>query len=445
MLRYAAAPASAVAKRVAASNSRLLSSKRRGTAAAAFSFSSLSSASAAAATTTTTELLEAAEQLHLYMWGTDSSGSLLKPDNRADEKVLDVPVEAPEIPQLHHEEAIKFVVCGPTDTAVITTAGRCLVAGENKQGHLGAGHKNPVQQLTEIKLPAEHPETTGVKQVALGSAFAAYVDTVGDLYTAGFGGSTFSGMGALGHGNADSYTEPTLVASLVEDGCAVKQVCAGEAHMTVLTEEGEVLTTGAGSYGRLGNFDTVDQLYLEPTEILTTDMHVTEIAGGKSFTLALTDSGVVYGWGRNHKGQLGTGLGLAVDMYAMTSVPEPIEADELVNRRVTKIAAGHSHAACITDNGELFYWGMTLHLEPVRVDALLHTKIVDVVCGQDYTLAVDHDGRMYSFGKGKTGVLGQGSVKRLNQPAVMEALENVEVVQVSAGWKHAAALVRPRE
>ena len=157
----------------------------------------------------------------------------------------------------------------------------------------------------------------------------------------------------------------------------------------------------------------------------------------------------MYGWGRNHKGQLGTGLGLAVDMYAMQAVPEPIDADELANRTIIKIAAGHSHAAAVADSGELFYWGMSLHLEPVRVDALLHTKIVDVVCGEDYTLAVDADGLMYSFGRGKTGVLGQGgSVRQLNQATRMEAFDDADdprktrrVVQASAGWKHAACLV----
>ena len=75
------------------------------------------------------------------------------------------------------------------------------------------------------------------------------------------------------------------------------------------------------------------------------------------------------------RGKLGTGYGLAVDMYAMAEVPSPIEADELLGRRVVKIAAGHSHAACITESGELFFWGSTLHLEPERVVSLLHTKV----------------------------------------------------------------------
>jgi alpha-tubulin suppressor-like RCC1 family protein len=156
------------------------------------------------------------------------------------------------------------------------------------------GHKNAVEALTLLPMP--------VHSIRLGQTFSALLGTDGELYTFGFGGSSMAGLGNLGHGNGESYLEPKLVESLVEDGCLVKDVQVGESHMTVLTTEGEVLTCGAGSYGRLGSFDSMDQLYLEPTELLTSD--VTHIAGGKSFTLALTSDGVVHGWGRNHKGQV---------------------------------------------------------------------------------------------------------------------------------------------
>jgi alpha-tubulin suppressor-like RCC1 family protein len=135
-----------------------------------------------------------------------------------------------------------------------------------------------------------------------------------------------------------------------------------------------------------------------------------------------------------------------------------------------QIAAGHSHAAALTLTGEVFWWGMTLHLEPVLVMELLQTHIVDIACGQDYTLAVDEQGNMYSWGTGgKTGVLGHGgSIKSLHQATLMEAFhptvspleeedaqsdsadaaveskdaddepKRQRIVQVSAGWKHAA-------
>lgn len=283
------------------------------------------------------------------------------------------------------------------------------------------------------------PHRTGI----VGGHDGAYIErTTGDLYTTGFGGSPFAGMGALGQGEGQSCNTLQRVESLVEDGCQTRQVQVGDSHMTVLTTEGEVLTCGAGSYGRLGNYETDDQLYLEPVEIL--HQGVIQIAGGKSFTLALTREGVIYGWGRNHKGQLGTGFGLAVDMYAMQSVPEPIESDELLGRKVIRIAAGASHAACITESGELFTWGMSLNLEPVRVDPLLHTKIIDVACGLDYTLALGEDGTVFSFGYGI--VPGQGAAtgrvfKKYHQAAVIEALRGKKVLQISAGWKHAACIV----
>jgi alpha-tubulin suppressor-like RCC1 family protein len=49
---------------------------------------------------------------------------------------------------------------------------------------------------------------------------------------------------------------------------------------------------------------------------------------------------------------------MAVDMYTMEEVPFPIDGNELINRTVTKIVAGGSHATCITTSGELFLWGM---------------------------------------------------------------------------------------
>ena len=206
------------------------------------------------------------------------------------------------------ETSIESVVCGPSGSAIVLNDGSCYVAGSNKQGELGVGAEKSVSNLTQI-------EDIKVKSVFLGQNSSALLDTEGELYTFGFGGSAMSGLGQLGHGDSVSQLKPKLVESLIEDGVYTKAVEVGESHTTVLTTEGEVLTTGAGSYGRLGNFDTVDQLYLEPIEILTTG--VDQISGGKSFTLGLKD-GVVYGWGRNHKGQLGTGFGLAVDMYSQS-------------------------------------------------------------------------------------------------------------------------------
>mmetsp|Transcript_4965 Transcript_4965/g.5760 ORF Transcript_4965/g.5760 Transcript_4965/m.5760 type:complete len:386 (-) Transcript_4965:45-1202(-) len=352
----------------------------------------------------------------LYMWGTNKDGNLMNLPEKVERptlvdwrSVLDVPDES---------VSIREVVCGPHNTAIVLSDGRCFVSGPNNQGQLGLGHKNAVTTPTLL-------EGISVKSISLGPNSSALVDGEGELYTFGFGGSTLSGVGQLGHGDAEASLEPKLVHSMIEDGCHAKQVSCGEYHTTALTTEGEILCTGAGSYGRLGNFETHDQLFFEPVELLTSG--VDQISCGKSFTLALRD-GVVYGWGRNHKGQLGTGYGMAVDMYAMSEVPSEIVSDNLNSKTVKKIAAGHSLAACITNQGELYFWGMSLHLEPEYVAALAHAKIVDIAIGDDFWLALDDDGILYTYDK-------NSKVQKL------DALEKKKIFGISSGWKHFAAIV----
>ena len=139
--------------------------------------------------------------------------------------------------------------------------------------------------------------------------------------------------------------------------------------------------------------------------------------------------------------QLGTGYGMSVDMYAMADVPTELVSDEVNSMRVTKIAAGHSLAACVTKEGRMYHWGMSLYLEPEYVNSLVHTKVVDVACGNDYWMALADDGLLYSYGIGKTGVLGEAGAKRQNQATLVEALADKKVTRVSTGWSHVAVLV----
>lgn len=297
-----------------------------------------------------------------------------------------------------------------------------------------------VPVVEEDKQNSNENTTAGFRTIRLGSKFSAAVTTSGDLFTFGSGGGVLGGMGMLGHGDGETYTKPKRVESLIEDGCAVDDVQVSDSHLTVLTAEGEVLTTGAGSYGRLGNLESDDQLFCEPVELLG-GLKALQIVGGHSFTLVLTDDGMIHGWGRNDKGQLGTGGGMMVDMYAMNELPTPIEGN-LENRQVVKIAAGYSHSAAITDSGELFVWGSGQHLEPHPMSSLLHTKCIDVKCGKDYTVVLDDKGQLYSFGKGKkTGVLGQAGVKNANQPTLVEGMMEHNVVSISAGMSHFGCLV----
>ena len=139
------------------------------------------------------------------------------------------------------EIVVTDFVCGINNSGVILSDGSCYVWGANKNGQLGLGHKKEVPLPTLLTLPKEG-EASGLRSFHLGNTFSAAVDTNGNLYTFGYGGSAYAGMGWLGHGDGESYLEPKRVESLVEDGCEVKGVHVGENHLAVLTTEGELLT-----------------------------------------------------------------------------------------------------------------------------------------------------------------------------------------------------------
>lgn len=406
----------------------------------------------------------------LYSWGTSTKGtiplkhvlqearknktgsSVLSMGGSSSSTIIDHPnkIDLYEAFGLTQDSpiVIKSIHCGPTSSAVLLSDHTCFTFGDNSSGQLGHGHRNDIMIPTKLQLPDSTSLVSNeISSVALGQYFSAFIDIKGDLYTCGYNGSVIGeGVGYLGHGYIPNeyVTTPTLVRSLVEDGCYASQVTVGNAHMTVLTTEGEVLTCGAGSYGRCGNLDSLDQLFLEPVEMLAAERDVIQISGGKDFTIALKKDGIVFAWGRNDKGQCGTGTGLSVDMYAMEPMPSPVEG-LLEGRKVVKVSAGSNHAAAITDHGELFVWGMGQYFQPEYISELGQTKVIDVSCGHNYTLAMGDDGKLYSFGKGKTGVLGLASDKTAMVPTVVEGLLGKKILSVSAGWSHVACLVREEQ
>jgi len=339
---------------------------------------------------------------------------------------------------------VREVACGPTSTAVILSDNTAFTFGKNANGQLGHGHRKDVLIPTLLNPPDSTPlRYNEISKIKLGANFTAIIDTNGNLYTCGYNGSTLAdGVGCLGHGYfPEEYLDsPKLVESLIEDGCSVDQVAVGNAHMVVLTTEGEILTAGSAQWGRIGNLETGDQLFLEPVEILASETDIGQIDCGKDYTLALTkNDGIIFSWGKNEKGQCGTGSGLSVEMYAMEPIPVPIEG-MLEGRKVVKVSAGHTHAAALTDKGELFIWGMAMNHQPELISDLAHTEIVDVKCGKGYTIALDRDGKIYTLGSSTAGCLGLEKQKKAVVATPVDGVMNKKVTFVDAGWNHVACL-----
>lgn len=135
----------------------------------------------------------------------------------------------------------------------------------------------------------------------------------------------------------------------------------------------------------------------------------------------------------------------------MESVPRPVEA--LKSRRVRFVAAGTSHAIAVTDDGEVYAWGMGTWTEPHLMTALRGTRIVSGSCGHNFSVVVSDVGEVFSWGKGfretRAGTLGHGPGEAANkptkQPSRIETFRHNgsvgAVCRVVCGSWHALAMV----
>jgi alpha-tubulin suppressor-like RCC1 family protein len=116
-------------------------------------------------------------------------------------------------------------------------------------------------------------------------------------------------MGGGGQLGNDSYipsATPLLVESLAAAGVKVASLSCGEQHTLFLADDGSVYSCGMAEYGRLGileNWNTDVLVPLALTEVFDGERAV-QVSAGFNHSMALTEGGKVFSWGRNDQGQV---------------------------------------------------------------------------------------------------------------------------------------------
>lgn len=394
----------------------------------------------------------------VHIWGNGNDGQLglgevVKVGNVMPTYDELTPLALTTLPLDEDETVVEFAG-GQNHSLAVTSAGRLFAWGSAGYGKLGLGGDSG-----EVLLPKLVAELGDVEVVsaACGDNHSAVVDSDGGLYTWGFNGSFFSGGGMLGHGNRDAVATPKRVESLDEEGIQVRTVTAGELHTAILTIDGEVMTCGAGEYGRLGLGGALDEHTFLPVDYLS-DVDVTQLVSGHAFSIALTEQGDLFGWGRNDQGQLGQGGTMSLDVYSMNADPVPINeflagddmggSTEIEPGSIAFVAAGHSHAACVTKSGELYMWGMKTYLSPQKIEVFKGDSdepetVQSVTLGQNFTVVTNATGEVFTFGNGNSKCLGHGDTKNSFQPKYVEALEGRPIAYLRAGHNHVVAFEQP--
>ena len=122
--------------------------------------------------------------------------------------------------------------------------------------------------------------------------------------------------------------------------------------------------------------------YLEfPAEL--EDKNVVQISSGITFSVALTDDGEVYVWGKDTDG--------------VTEVPSNLGTN------IVKVAAGDRHIVALTSSGELIGWGKNDFQQAelgYDVKGMMQSdeKLIDVTANDKYTAVLSDQGNVYILG-----------------------------------------------
>ena len=136
-------------------------------------------------------------------------------------------------------------------------------------------------------------------KVSCGTDHVLLLSSIGSLFSMGL-----NSRGQLGQGDIETRTQPSLVAAL--DGLAIKDISCGHWHCLALSEIGDVYSWGWNQHKQLGHSESTVTVPM-PTlvEFEKEDVNIVCISCGSKHSVALSDRGVVYGWGWNGYGQLG--------------------------------------------------------------------------------------------------------------------------------------------
>jgi E3 ubiquitin-protein ligase HERC2 len=133
----------------------------------------------------------------------------------------------------------------------------------------------------------------------------------------------------------------------------------------------------------------------------------------EDWTLSWGGSGTIYGWGHNHRGQLGGIEG------AKVKIPTPCEA--LSTLRPVQLLGGEQTLFAVTPDGKVYATGYGAGgrlgiggtdsvLVPTLLESVQHVfiKKIAVNSGGKHCLALSADNDVYSWGEGDDGKLGHG-------------------------------------
>ncbi|MFC4303180.1 S-layer homology domain-containing protein [Cohnella boryungensis] len=265
------------------------------------------------------------------------------------------------------------------------------------------------------KVPTKVADLSRVKAVATGIRSSYAMQEDGTLWAWGMNEN-----GQLGDGTSTNRTKPVLIAGI----SGVRAISTGVSYHTLaLTDDGKVWAWGKNDSGELGDGTTIQRDTPVQVSGLT---DVVAIAAGGWHSMALKSDGTVWTWGNNEFGELGDGS------LVNRSVPHQIAISE-----VTAISAGNSHSLAVKADGTVWSWGMntwgmlgdgTSSNRSLPVQTIGVGDVKAVSGGGHHSYALTNQGDVWAWGFNNYGEMGDGTLITRYAPINITALKDIAAI-----------------
>ncbi|KAG5476378.1 hypothetical protein LSCM1_04080 [Leishmania martiniquensis] len=265
--------------------------------------------------------------------------------------------EISRVSSLTMRKGVRCAGSGSGFIVVLSESNSLVAIGRGECGQLGIGdsmrpnHSDDVtvaSTFSEVHIPSD----AVIQHVRCGPDFVLALDESGAVY--GWGSNEHQKL--CQPADIARVFSPVRIAAYAN--ARIVQIGCGGTFVVALTADGEVLTHGEAIYCGLGTGASPASAKVRDVPVPTRveGLHdIVAVAAGRRHAVAMTASCSVFAWG---VGALGTGsTAAAVDAAFLTSItPAPVRV--ALSQTIRSIGCGPHNSFAISDEGELWVWGM---------------------------------------------------------------------------------------
>jgi len=249
---------------------------------------------------------------------------------------------------------VRQIAAGGTHSCALMEDGTAYCWGNNERGQLGAGPGE------DRHLPVPVSGNRRFVDISAGEEHTCALDIDGTAWCWGFNRWSTLGHGRDPEDLFDRSTDSDMPVQVVGDLRFIS-IVAGSRQTCALDAEGRAYCWGSNGLGNLGNLRTDMECVSPPSTggvpekdrsaepvPVCGDLRFEALTSGWSHTCGLTAEGEAYCWGANGDGQVGN-----CEFSQAQREPAPVCG----GLRFQAIGAGSNHVCAVTPTGVLYCWG----------------------------------------------------------------------------------------